>query len=155
MSEDILWWSEVKDLRYTEHGIECTVLFNDGATVPFHAMPNDTLPHGRDIYEKAVAGQFGAIAPFVPPSAEVVRQNMPPLSRRQFFLAAMRLNISKDDIRAAISRIADPHTKMVAEIEFEEAGSFYRLNAIFLMITEDMGLLPEAIDVAWMEAAAS
>ncbi|MDA4806930.1 hypothetical protein NY486_13685 [Enterobacter hormaechei] len=44
---------------------------------------------------------------------------------------------------------------MVAEIEFEEAGSFYRLNAIFLMITEDMGLLPEAIDVAWMEAAAS
>lgn len=149
-----LWWSAVSDLHYTEHGIACTVLFNDGVTVPFHAMAADTMAYGKDIYERAVAGEFGPIAPFVPPSAEEVRRYMPPLSRLQFFLVAMRLNISKDEIRIAISKIADPHTKLVAEIEFDEAGSFNRLNSTFLMITEDRGILPETIDAAWIAAAA-
>jgi hypothetical protein len=35
--------------------------------VPFTANPNDTEEHGRDIYAKAKAGEFGVIAEYVAP----------------------------------------------------------------------------------------
>lgn len=31
-------------------------------TVPFTASPNDPEPHGRELFERAVAGEFGPIA---------------------------------------------------------------------------------------------
>lgn len=34
--------------------------------LPFTASPNDVEPHGRAIFEAAVAGQFGVIAPHTP-----------------------------------------------------------------------------------------
>lgn len=35
--------------------------------VPFTADPNDCEAHGRDIFARAVAGEFGEIAEYVPP----------------------------------------------------------------------------------------
>jgi hypothetical protein len=34
---------------------------------PFGAMPTDSMPHGVDIYNRAVAGEFGIVAPYVAP----------------------------------------------------------------------------------------
>jgi hypothetical protein len=34
--------------------------------VPFTAAPNDSEAHGREIYQRIVAGEFGEIAPFEP-----------------------------------------------------------------------------------------
>jgi hypothetical protein len=44
--------------------------------LPFTASPTDSEAHGRDIYARAVAGEFGTIAPFdpVPPTIEAVSQ---------------------------------------------------------------------------------
>jgi hypothetical protein len=36
--------------------------------VDFLATPNDIEPHGREILASALAGQFGGIGPYVPPS---------------------------------------------------------------------------------------
>lgn len=33
--------------------------------IPFSACSYDPEPHGRDLFERAKAGQFGEIAPFV------------------------------------------------------------------------------------------
>jgi hypothetical protein len=33
--------------------------------LPFGATPHDPHDHGRNIYERALAGEFGEIAPFV------------------------------------------------------------------------------------------
>ena len=35
--------------------------------IPFTASPNDSEKHGRDLFAQAMAGDFGPIAPFVPP----------------------------------------------------------------------------------------
>lgn len=35
--------------------------------VPFTAMPNDCEEHGVDLFNRAVAGEFGSIAPYVAP----------------------------------------------------------------------------------------
>jgi hypothetical protein len=35
--------------------------------MPFAATSYDTMPHGVDLYNRASEGEFGAIAPYVPP----------------------------------------------------------------------------------------
>ena len=34
--------------------------------LPFGATPYDPMPYGVDIYNRAVAGEFGPVAPYVP-----------------------------------------------------------------------------------------
>lgn len=40
--------------------------------VPFTASPNDPAIHGKDIYERAKAGEWGQVQPYNGPSAEVL-----------------------------------------------------------------------------------
>jgi hypothetical protein len=35
--------------------------------MPFNAMLIDPMPHGVELYNRAKAGEFGTIAPYVPP----------------------------------------------------------------------------------------
>jgi len=47
--------------------IDLTVRFAEiPEDLPFTASPHDCEAHGRDIYAKAIAGEFGVIAEFVP-----------------------------------------------------------------------------------------
>jgi hypothetical protein len=39
---------------------------------PFAATSYDTELHGRDLYNRAKAGEFGAIAPYVPPESPTI-----------------------------------------------------------------------------------
>lgn len=54
--------------------INLTVNFEEIGTVPFTATPNDTEEHGRDIYAKAVAGEFGVISEWTPPTTDELAQ---------------------------------------------------------------------------------
>jgi hypothetical protein len=46
--------------------IHLTVKFAEFAEdLPFNATSFDVEPHGRDLYNRAKAGEFGAIAPYV------------------------------------------------------------------------------------------
>jgi hypothetical protein len=36
--------------------------------LPFHAMPNDSTEYGVELYNRAVAGEFGTVLPYVPPT---------------------------------------------------------------------------------------
>lgn len=47
--------------------IDCTVKFSHlKQPVMFAASASDPEPHGQEIYQRIVAGEFGSIAPFVP-----------------------------------------------------------------------------------------
>ena len=46
-------------------GIDCVVIFDGLEALPFHATQNDEYAHGREIYERCVAGEFGEIADYV------------------------------------------------------------------------------------------
>lgn len=35
--------------------------------LPFGATPNDSMPYGVELYNRAVAGEFGEVAPYVAP----------------------------------------------------------------------------------------
>ena len=64
-----MFYSLVSQLRYANAGrtaIDCFVAFDKFASpLPFTASPDDSEAHGREIFAKAVAGQFGAVAPFI------------------------------------------------------------------------------------------
>lgn len=55
-------------------GIVLDVVFEEhGETpLPFLALPDDVEEHGRELYARAAAGEFGVIAPYTPPSDEVL-----------------------------------------------------------------------------------
>lgn len=48
-------------------GILLTVVTQQGETGPFLATSNDPEAHGRDLFDRAMAGEFGEIAPYVAP----------------------------------------------------------------------------------------
>jgi len=53
-----------------EHnGILCNVVFEHLGTEPveFHATPWDSMPHGVEIYNRCVAGDFGPVGDYVVP----------------------------------------------------------------------------------------
>jgi len=39
--------------------------------MPFAATSYDTMPHGVDLYNRAKSGEFGAVAPYVPPPESI------------------------------------------------------------------------------------
>jgi len=39
--------------------------------LPFSASPNDVEPYGVELYNNAVAGDYGPVAPYVPPPEPV------------------------------------------------------------------------------------
>lgn len=63
------FWSNAEKSR-----IDCTVVFAElgEEAVPFTATPDDTMAHGCEIFNRCVAGDFGPVADYIPPSDEEV-----------------------------------------------------------------------------------
>lgn len=56
--------------KYNENGsIDLEYNHPQYGLIPFTASPNDVEELGRDLYQRALNGEFGEIAPYVPPSA--------------------------------------------------------------------------------------
>lgn len=66
-------YSQVKNCKWAteDHSsIECEVYFDDinfEEWTPFTANANDYYEHGREIFAKAVAGEFGEVAEYIAP----------------------------------------------------------------------------------------
>jgi hypothetical protein len=60
--------------------IELQVMFEEfgDSILPFAAMANDVEEHGRELYARAIAGEFGEISPYVPPGASANAANNQP-----------------------------------------------------------------------------
>lgn len=65
-----------KDPRWADEAqtvIDLTVKFaHFDEELPFSAQPIDPAAHGRELFERASAGEFGDIAPWTPPSQEEI-----------------------------------------------------------------------------------
>lgn len=58
-----------KDPVRHETGIELTCKFSHlDMEIPFFAMPDDPEKHGRDIYARALEGEFGPVPAYVAPT---------------------------------------------------------------------------------------
>ena len=55
-------------INFEKTRINCVVNFVDVGSLPFTADKTDPVPHGREIFERAVAGEFGAIGEYIAPA---------------------------------------------------------------------------------------
>jgi hypothetical protein len=73
----LLYANNPKWINRSQTYIDLTVRFEEiNEDLPFTANSNDVEAHGRDIYARAAAGEFGAVAPFnvTPPSNDAVKE---------------------------------------------------------------------------------
>ena len=54
--------------------LDMEILHKAFGWLPFTASPDDVEPHGRDLYARAVAGEFGPVAPADPAQTEETAQ---------------------------------------------------------------------------------
>lgn len=70
--------------------IDCVVMFDGFATeVEFTASASDVEGHSREIFARAVAGDFGPVAPYVEPSPPVPESVTPAQAKIALFEAGL------------------------------------------------------------------
>lgn len=62
--------------------IDMAVVHEVYGEIPFSASPDDVEPHGRELFQRAVGGEFGPIADYAAPVK-------PPADRKAEILAAL------------------------------------------------------------------
>lgn len=141
-----------KNAIYNEFGtIDMEVEHERLGWLPFTADPNDVEPHGRDLFERTK----DIALPYVPviKTPEQLREEMPALTSRQFWMAAANIDIDKDVLLIAIK--ADmpdsiDRKMMIAELE---SSSFERTNPTVTDLMALMAIPPEQVDDLWVWAA--
>lgn len=119
--------------------------------VPFSTSDNADTRHGQEVWDKALAGDYGPIAEFIPPTIEEIRQGMPALSARQLRLGLLSLG-KLTAVPTAIAALPEP-AKSEAEIEWEFASEFHRMHPLIVQLIPILGLTDEQVDEVWMEYA--
>ena len=93
-------YSKVTDCKYTtanKEFIGCQVTFDTLGTVYFVASCHDVETHGKEIYQRAVAGEFGLIAdfkPYIPPNLTLEEKQAKVRSERDSLLLQLDSFIS-------------------------------------------------------------
>jgi hypothetical protein len=130
---DLVW----ADADHTR--IFCKVTFETIGEVPFSASPDDSEAHGRDIFARAKAGEWGAVAPYVqPPEPPVsVPQKITPLQARK----ALRQLGWKAAVDAFVATLSEEEQE-----EWDFATEYRRDNAIIAKGATALGLTQEQID---------
>jgi len=125
--------------------IDCEI-FVGGEWLPFTANPNDTEPSGIDIYQRAIAGEFGEIAPG-PDAAEIQqrRRNRASLSRMEFMLSLDDANL----LDAAEALVNNPATPRRIKIMWQAATIFDRANADLIAMAQQMSLTEAQMDAVF------
>ena len=117
------------------------------ADVPFAASPNDPEAHGRELYQRAIAGEFGPIAEYVaPPPAPAVIPSA--VSMRQARLALLEFGIL-DDVTTAMAA-----QSQAAQIEWEYATEVRRDSALVSGLAGTLGLDSAQLDALFSMASA-
>jgi hypothetical protein len=80
---NLIWSDESGD------SVDLIVDIEGVGEAPFTASKNDPEPHGRELFERAVSGEFGAIQDYVPP--------LPPTTEQLAYTAREKRNKLLDE----------------------------------------------------------
>lgn len=117
-------YTSIRDLQFASTGsniVNMFVKFNHlPEEVPFSAYEHDTEPHGRELWQRAIQGDFGHIAEYVPP---------PPLTYEQM---AEQVRYERDtklketdwtqlpDVPIATKEMWQPYRQALRDITLQE-----------------------------------
>lgn len=135
----------IENANYTHDGSIIVIIDGNEMTVP-NDMENR---HRAMLADWEAAGNV--IEPYLEPepTPEELREQMPALSRRQFWLGAHSLGIGKADVMAYAAN--DP----ALLIEVEESTEFQRNYGAVTLLSPFLGITDEQLDDVWMWFAAA
>lgn len=142
--------------------------------IPFSARADDPEPHGREIFERAVAGDFGKIAAFKAPTAaqvaEAERQRAATLSVSdvQFAIACQKGGLITADeavawaasgtlpagLEAAIATLPED-ARFEARIKAAGSKSFSRASPFVSLLASALGMTDDQMDALFVVASAA
>ena len=125
------------------------VTFDKHGTLPFGASASDVEAHGREIFSRAVAGDFGPIAAYVAPPVTTTIPTV--VTMRQARLAMLDAGIltSVSDALAAMTGPAGE----AARIEWEYAAELKRDHPLVASLSAALGLTSAQLDGLFTAAA--
>ena len=145
-------YTDVKNLRYSMPDgsmIDMDVHFVDlGGFVPFTASPNDDMAHGRELYAKAKAGEFGPIEVYVAPPEPV-----PQVVTRAQGKAALISAGLWDAVLDYVSGIQDSTERALAEVALHDTLEWRRDSPFLNAAAAAIGLTSEDLDNLFRSAA--
>lgn len=118
--------------------------------IPFTATAQDPEAHGRELFALASAG---TVAPYVSPTIEEVRANMPTLTARQLRLGLVGNGYSMSQVSAVIDAMPEGADKETARIEWEYATTFERTHPLIVTVGAALAIGEEQTDTMWTAAA--
>lgn len=121
--------------------IACSAKFAEFAeSLPFCAHPDDTEAHGREIYTRAVAGDFGPIAEYVAPPVATPTS----LSMKQARLALLSAGLYAQ-AQSAIAAMTGTEGQK-AQIEWEFSSTVVRGDALVVQLAAALSLTDAQLD---------
>ena len=129
---------------------ECVFSHLGDEVVPFLADPNDIEPHGRDIYRRAIEGEFGAVAEYVEPVVPVVIPIK--VTMRQARLALLQVGLL-GSVQTSIDAMTGPEGD-AARIEWEYAQELRRDHPLTQTLSGSLGLSSAQLDQLFITASA-
>lgn len=118
--------------------IDLLVTLEGVGEVPFTAAPNDPEPHGRTLFARAVAGDFGAVAPYVPPALEPVSGPWM-ISRAQGKIALIQAGLWQS-VLDFVTAIPSPVERAIAQVALHDT-QYWEYDSPFLRAAaEALGL---------------
>jgi hypothetical protein len=132
--------------------------------VPFTASAHDVTEHGRDLHERAMAGEFGPVAPYLPPPPPVPafisdRQFAHELRERGVLTQAEALDFVRSGtipaaLNALIAALPTQAARDDAELLLAGATAFERIHPLTSVIGGAFGWDAAQIDDFFRDAAA-
>lgn len=115
--------------------------------IPFTASPDDTEPLGKELYAKAIAGDYGDIQPYVEP------EPLPPVipsvvTMRQARLALLQAGLLSL-VESAIASMESP----AAQIEWDYSQEVNREQPLVKQLAEALNLTSDQLDNLFLEAS--
>ncbi|EXL04303.1 hypothetical protein BG46_25300 [Brucella anthropi] len=117
----------------------------DGLDADARTIPDK--PEGEFRFDPAL--NKWVFSPEPEPTAEELREYMPPLERVDFRLRLKKAAITTSVINAAIAAVADEELREDYEIIWEDGQSFGRLDPFVIVVFEYAGKTPEQADSIW------
>lgn len=131
-----------------ETSILLDVFLDDDPAVPskmlVQAQARDV--HIVELYNAALSGQYGPIAPFVTPPMV-----FPNLTARQLRLALLASGITPTMVNDELMKLPSPQRE-ASQIEWEYANLYQRDHPLVTQFGSVFNLTPEQVDQMWLAA---
>ena len=140
---------KIRNAKHKANGmIDCEIEHPVYGWIPFGASPDDIEEHGRAIYAELIAGEHGAIEPYIAPpeptAAEILqaKREAAVLTRREFYQA-----VYVAGLRDAVNGLkSDPATPIPVLIDMEEAQEYKRTWPTLVQAAAQLGVTDEQLD---------